>query len=500
MQRTWLRVRMRSALLMLGLVMAGALPAQQLTTLYSFCTKSGGNCPDGDNVYAGLIQGLDGNLYGATYQGGVYGNGTIFKISRSGSLTTLYNFCAVSGCPHGRALYSGLTLAPNGNFYGVTQGGGTNGLGTVFTITPAGVLTTMYSFCFPNSCPDGGYPYGGLFLATDGAFYGTTYVGGAATSGQEGTIFKITPTGAVTALYSFCPQATECQDGSAAMGGLVQADDGDFYGTSSAGGAHMNWDKGLGNYGTVFKITAAGRFTTLYSFGTATGFTDGAGPRAGLVQASDGNFYGTTYLAGAHGNYGTIFKITAGGNLTTLYSFCAASGCADGANPTAPLIQATDGNLYGTTYFGGANNGGTIFRITPEGAFTTLYSFCAQAGCADGQYPYAGLFQATDGNLYGTTYQGGAAGGGAIFRLSLGAGPFVRLLPASAKVGDEVKILGTNLTGATGVSFNGVPAAFRVVSASEITATVPRDAVSGTVKVKLPDGTLSNNVAFQLLP
>jgi uncharacterized repeat protein (TIGR03803 family) len=204
----------------------------------------------------------------------------------------------------------------------------------------------------------------------------------------------------------------------------------------------MGWAEGLGNYGTVFKVTATGTFTTLYSFGTAAGFVDGAGPRAGLVEGSDGNFYGTTYLSGAYGNYGTIFKITPGGSLTTLYSFCAASGCADGANPTAPVIQANDGNFYGTTYFGGAHNGGTVFRITPAGTLTTLYSFCGQAGCADGQYPYAGLFQGTDGDLYGTTYQGGTAGSGTVFRLSVGLGPFVRMLPGSARAGDAVKTLG----------------------------------------------------------
>jgi uncharacterized repeat protein (TIGR03803 family) len=141
------------------------------------------------------------------------------------------------------------------------------------------------------------------------------------------------------------------------------------------------------------------------------------------VQGSDGNFYGTTFQSGApYGDFGTIFKITPSGSLTTLYSFCALIGCTDGANPDAPLIQATDGNFYGTTQFGGAYNGGTVFQITPEGTLTTLYSFCAQPGCTDGQAPYAGLLEGSDGNLYGTTYQGGAAGMGTIFKLSVELG------------------------------------------------------------------------------
>jgi uncharacterized repeat protein (TIGR03803 family) len=160
------------------------------------------------------------------------------------------------------------------------------------------------------------------------------------------------------------------------------------------------------------------------------------------VQGSDGNLYGTTNQRGANGNYGTIFKITTSGSITTLYSFCAMSGCPDGANPEAPVIQATDGNYYGTTHLGGANNSGTVFRITPGGTLTTLYSFCAQAGCADGQYPFAGLFQATDGNLYGTTYQGGAAGKGTVFSLSVRLGPSVKMRPAAAAAVAAVKILG----------------------------------------------------------
>jgi len=180
----------------------------------------------------------------------------------------------------------------------------------------------------------------------------------------------------------------------------------------------------------------------------------------------------------------------------------------DGANPQAGLVQATDGNFYGTTSLGGVNgNGyGTVFKITPSGTLTTLYSFCSQSGCTDGRYPVAGLVQDTNGNFYGTTDSGGAktraCGGfcGTVFSLSVGLGPFVKTQPASARVGGFVQILGTNLTGATSVSFNGTPAVFRVVLNSWIKTTVPEGATTGTVEVVTPSGTLSSNVPFRVRP
>jgi uncharacterized repeat protein (TIGR03803 family) len=191
-----------------------------------------------------------------------------------------------------------------------------------------------------------------------------------------------------------------------------------------------------------------------------------------------GTSNGTTRGGGLHnsactyGSCGTAFKITPSGSLTTLYSFCSQSGCADGESPRAGLVQATDGDFYGTT-LGGVNMAGTVFNITASGSLTTLYSFCSQAGCADGESPEAGLVQDTNGNLYGTTSNGGANGSGTVFSLSVSLGPFVKTQPASAKVGVAVKILGTNLTGASSVSFNGTAAVFTVVSPSEITTTVP---------------------------
>jgi uncharacterized repeat protein (TIGR03803 family) len=476
------------------------LPAQTFTTLYSF---------NGPNVkpYAGLVQATNGDLYGTTYGSWNLSSGTVFKITPSGTLTTLYSFCAQSACTDGQNPAAGLIQATNGDLYGTTVGGGANcaftgGCGTVFKITPSGILTTLYSFCSQGGCADGQSPYAGLVQAASGDFYGTTYFGGA--NNGNGTIFKITPNGTLTTLYSFCAQSG-CTDGANPYAGLVQATDGDFYGTTYQGGAGSNACSGIG-CGTIFKITPGGTLTTLYSFCSQSGCTDGAYPYAGLVQATNGNFYGTMLGGGADG-WGTVFKITPSGTLTTLYSFpCSQSGCPDGQYPYGTLVQATNGDLYGTTLDGGATAAGgatgygTIYKITPSGTLTTLYNFCSQSGCTDGANPFAGLVQDTNGDLYGTASSGGGAEYGTVFSLSVGLGPFVKTQPTFGKVGAAVKILGTNLTGATSVRFHGTAAVFTVVSRSLITTTVPAGASSGEVQVVKPGRTLSSNVSFRVLP
>ncbi len=269
-------------------------PTGTLTTLYSFCAQSG--CTDGEYPVAGLVQGTDGNFYGTTPEGGANGGGTVFKITPTGTLTTLYSFCAQNNCADGANPAAGLVQATDGNFYGTTYAGGANGYGTVFKITPSGTLTTLYSFCSKGGCADGSYPEAGLVQATDGNLYGTTFAatfdGGA---NGDGTVFKITPSGTLTTLYSFSGP-----DGANPWAGLVQATDGNFYGTTYAGGANGD--------GTVFKTPLTGILTTLHSFDG----TDGAGPEAGLVQATDGNFYGTTFYGGTNGA-GTVFRLVSVG-------------------------------------------------------------------------------------------------------------------------------------------------------------------------------------------
>jgi len=378
------------------------LPAQTLTTLVDL------NGTNGAGPNAPLVQGTDGNFYGTTTGGGLYNSGTIFKVTPGGSLTTLHSFCAPStqgGCPDGYP-YDGawVTLANDGNFYGTTVEGGapaTNcngfnvitGCGTIFRITPAGQLTTLYTFCSQPGCSDGFLPGAALVQGTDGNLYGTTQGGGGGAYGTygSGTIFKITPAGALTTLYRFC--WPNCTDGSEPAG-LAQESDGNFYGITPLGGAN--------NLGTVFKITPGGTLTTIYTFDG----TQGAYPSGTLVQGSDGNFYGT------EGHSGTIFKITPAGALSTLAVI--------GQFPYAGLVQAGDGNFYGTTYVGGTNDGyfcqnngcGSLFRMTPSsGTVTALYNFCSEPNCADGFFPLAGLVQGTDGKLYGVTIGGGTVGG-----------------------------------------------------------------------------------------
>jgi uncharacterized repeat protein (TIGR03803 family) len=474
------------AVLVLCATTAIALPAQTLTTLFIF------DGTDGATPYAGLVQATNGDLYGTTERGGsgINDAGTVFRITPGGTLTTLYSFCPQTPCRDGSSPDAGLVQATNGDFYGTTFIGG-YGQGTVFKITPSGTLTKLHNFCLQGgNCTDGKNPSAGLVQAANGNLYGTMPIGGANASGLNGgTVFRITPGGTLTTLYSFC-SLTNCTDGQDPHAGLVQSADGDLYGTTSGGGAN-------GDYGTVFKITPGGTLTTLYSFCSQTNCTDGQFPDGRLVQAANGDLYGTTLGGGANGDYGTVFKVTPSGTLTTLHSF----NGTDGSAPLAGLVQATDGDLYGTTDLGGANgSNGTVFKITPSGTLTTLYSFCSQSGCTDGATPYAGLVQDTNGDFYGTTAYGGLGGGGTVFRLSVGLGPFVKIQPPSGKVGAAVKILGTNLTGATSVSFNGTAAVFTVVSSSEITTTVPAGASSGKVQVVTPSGTLSSNASFRVVP
>jgi uncharacterized repeat protein (TIGR03803 family) len=470
--------------LMLWAVIAIALPAQTFTSLHSF------NDADGSYPRAALVQTNNGNLYGTTETGGPNGQGTVFKITPGGALTTIYNFCPNTPCTDGAKPGGALVQAADGSFYGTTEGGGMGGHGTIFKITPGGTLTTLYRFCPENDCTDGARPTAGLILGADGDWYGTTSEGGIS---GNGTVFKITPRGALTSLYHFCMKS-HCADGADPATGLVEGDDGNFYGTTEAGGANR--------VGAVFKITPDGALTILHSFNG----TDGQTP-LGLVLATDGNFYGTTLSGGATVFYGSVFKVTPKGALTSIYSFCSQSGCADGNTPFAGLIQGSDGNFYGTTFIGGANSNGTVFQITPSGALTVLYNFCSQGGslCTDGDQPIAGLVQDTNGKLYGTTGYGGVSsachsGCGTIFRLSIGLGPFVETHPSSGEVGAAVNILGSNLARASSVTFDGVAAAFTSISSTLITTTVPAGAATGTVQVVTPGGSLSSNVTFHVTP
>jgi uncharacterized repeat protein (TIGR03803 family) len=469
-------------------------PTVTFTTLHSFDNT------DGANSEAGLIQATDGKFYGTTIYGGAsdscsygYGCGTFFSITTGGAFATVYSFCSQTNCTDGE-FPGGVVQSTDGNFYGPTGSGGSSnactqgsnyGCGTVFKITPSGTLTVLHSF----DVTDGAGPQAALIQGTDGNFYGTTGYGGANfdcyMGAACGTVFRITARGMFKSLYSF-----DSVDGAVPLAALVQGTDGKFYGTTAEGGA--------GDNGTVFKITPGGTLTVLGSFDG----TDGRFPAGGLVEDTDGNFYGTTVYGGSH-NFGTVFRISPSGRLRRRYNFCRYYGCKHGSAPFAGLIQGTDGNFYGTTSYGGPSRAGTIFRITPEGKLATLHTFCHSGhyGCPDGEYPYAMLVQGTDGKFYGTTSDGGSEYDyGTIFSLSVGLGPFVKTLPTSGQVGKAVKILGTNLTGATSVTFNRTAATFTVKSKAEIITTVPTGATTGTVQVVTPNGTLSSNAPFRVTP
>jgi uncharacterized repeat protein (TIGR03803 family) len=354
-------------------------PGLDLSPVVSF---PGGD--SGEELYSPIAQGTDGNLYGTTIAGGSSGDGTVFKATTNGVLTTLVEFRASNGS----VPYGGLFLGKDGFFYGAAGSGGTYDDGTLFKITTSGELTTLTMLDGNNS----EFPVAGLVQGSDGNFYGTALDGGAY---GYGTIFRMTTGGALTTLVSF-----NLDDGANPSSALIQGSDGNFYGTTEDGGAY--------NWGTVFKMTPSGDFTNLYSF---TGGSDGGSPVPGLVQAADGNYYGTTFEQGADG-FGTVFEITSSGALTTRYTFADGK---DGGNPWGGLVQAVDGNLYGTTQGGGAYGFGTVFQIAPTGLLATMAQFDGYTGA----YPSAALVQGTDGNLYGTTVGGGLDSYGVIYRLGI---------------------------------------------------------------------------------
>ena len=386
------------------------LPEQAFTTLVSF------NGTDGALPFGSLVQGTDGNFYGTTSQGGLgscstppVGCGTVSKITPGGTLTTLHSFNNSDGANP----LSGLIQAIDGNFYGTTSAGGTAGSGTIFKITSGAILTTLHSF---DPRTEGQTP-SGLIQATDGNFYGTT----SGNTYVYGTVFKITPGGAFGILHSF-----NSSEGVNPMAGVIQGTDGNLYGTTLQSYVLNNQFRGDG---TIFKITPGGTLTTLHSF---AGGDSGAYPFTGLVQATDGNFYGLAF----GGGWGTIFKITPGGTFGILHSFDYTDGgyaIIGGVYPHGGLIQGADSNLYATTTLGGTGlvygvaAGGTIFRISLQGTLTTVYSIRG----IDGNTLHGNLIQGTDGKFYVTISQGGAYNDGTVFGFAPPAPAMLTASPAS---------------------------------------------------------------------
>ena len=377
--------------------------------------SSDGSIPSGP-----LIEAPDGYFYGTTAVGGRFNQGAVFRVGFDGTESVVYSFSG--GSNDGADPANGLIVGSDGNLYGTTRSGGVgscggqelSGLllalstcGTVFQLTLEGAERALYFFQGAN---DGGVPVTRLLQLSNGNFYGTTATDGTYLGG---IVFQLTAMGTERVLYDFGTGGLS--DGAAPTSGLILGTDGNLYGSTTLGGAFGD--------GSLFSLTLDGTETLLASF---AGGASGRGPTQSLVQASNGNFYGISNnggLASANcpSGCGTVFQLTPAGAVTILYQFGGQAG--DGLGPSSPLIQASDGSLYGTTRAGGTGGCsagcGTVYRITPGGDETVLYSF---RGAEDGAAPQAALLQASDGALYGTTSAGGQLNQGTVFRLTLAGG------------------------------------------------------------------------------
>jgi uncharacterized repeat protein (TIGR03803 family) len=470
-----LQLRVLTACILMMVLSTAMLSAQNFAVIRSLGAVAGDPLIP---VNQGIIaQGRDGNLYSTTRRGGSANQGAIFKITPAGVLTVLHNVSTET--VRSFQPFSGLVLGTDGNFYGSATGGGSAGAGTTFKMSPAGVFTALHNF---GGAGNAGHPHGAPVLGTDGSLYGTATDGGTPGlctfgNGGCGAIYKMSTTGAnFKQLFLF-----DVTHGAIPATELVQGTDGNFYGATDSGGA-INW-------GEAFKITPAGKITVLHSF-PANSFTR----PSGLIQANDGNFYGVA--GGGLNNTGVVFKLTPAGVFTVLHDFCRLASCTDGRDPVGGLIQASDGNFYGTTYRGGLHNFGTIFRISGAGVYKVLYNFDNTTGAT----PISELVQHTNGIIYGDTELGGGTNTGVFFKLDAGLKPYVRLVATSGKVGATIQVLGQGFSGATNVSLNGTALVFTAVSNTFLTTKVPVGGTTGFLTVTTASGTLTSNKKYRVTP
>jgi len=479
-------VRTSAALVLavLAVAVAGAgIPAQAQITPTTVLALPGGSgqpiSPDGPV----MAQGRDGNLYITSQDGGPSAQSMLFSITPAGVLTPGYS-------PNG--VLFGVTLGTDGNFYGANYNGGTNGFGTLYKTTPTGTGTVLYNFLFSSGPAN---PYAPPIEAANGTFYGTTtYSEERDGYLPQSVAYSVTSKGVFKILHTFTGT-----DGQNIAAGLVQGTDGNFYGCTAAGGTSSD--------GVIFKMTSVGKVTVLHNFDG----TDGSNCSFSLVQASDGDFYGTANVGGSAGA-GVVFKITSGGTYTVIHNF---NGTTDGSYPNSPLIQATDGNLYGVTGSQGQVDNGSVYKVTTAGTLTTLYSF---TGGTDGGIPQSALIQHTNGLLYGNTFIGGdlncftsiyyggqvviVAGCGVVYSLDIGAEPFVNLMTSSGhELTSTVEILGQGFTTSSVVKFGGVAATkVKLTGTTYLSATVPADALTGAVTVTTGATELTARQTFKVLP
>jgi uncharacterized repeat protein (TIGR03803 family) len=457
-----------------GLATSSTAQAQTPTVIYTF---SGSDSTPRDPNNQSIAQGRNGNLYFTTCIPLSIAS-EVFDVTAAGTLNSVYT---PSNCSYG------LTLGTDGNIYSTTgnNDGGSGIYGSIYKVTPGGTATTLYTF---TNGADGSYPYMPPIEAANGIFYGVT-----SNQAVNSTAYSVTSSGTFTTLHTFT--GTDGQNVSSVM----QASDGNFYGASVSGGSSNN--------GVIFRMSPAGTVTVLHNFAG----TDGSQGYWPLMQAKNGDFYGTTLNGGTNGA-GVLFRMTLAGVYTVLYNFPSTGNGATGEFPYSGLIQATNGLLYGiTSNHQGPWGWGSLysFNITTA-TLTTLYSF---AGTAVGGQPSSPLVQMTDGLIYGTTYVGGdnadcttiendgelvvVGGCGTVFSLNIGAKPFVSLVSASGKVGSKIGILGQGFSVSSVVKFNGVTAT--TVSRAGTTfllATVPAGASNGSVTVTTGTSTLTSDQKF----
>jgi len=475
-------------LFLLGAVAAIGASAQTFKVLAQF------NGQNGAEPSSAVSQGPDGRLYGTTTRGTLLSNdlGTIFAMDASGNLTTLVNFSDAlllnfSDGFFGATDYSPLLLAPNGALLGA-------GGNVFYEVTSDQKFKVIHRGL--------GVSEGSIVEGVDGSIYGAETNGGDGDCGGSncGAGYKIDPQGHYHLLVNF-----GVGNDISHPAGLALGIDGNFYGITTS--------LGHGGAGQAFRMTPSGSLTMLYNFCSQQNCADGADPWS-LIQGSDGNLYGVTFDGGNasrvcngfgySASCGTVFGLSLSGEYTVLHAFCAETQyyCPEGSTPVW-LIEGSDGALYGVTRSDGSATCycGTIFRVTKDGHFTTLYQF--QAG--DGAFP-VGLTQATSGLFYGVQYLGpesecedGATNCGIIYSFDAGLAPFVRMVRDFGRLDQSDSIIGQGFTGATAVAFNGTPATFTVISDTFLTTNVPQGATTGYVTVTTPTGVLKSNVPFRVI-
>lgn len=472
-------------LLTLAVLLAGvaiSAQAQTVITLNNFSSNSTNTAPTFPQ--GTMAQGRDGNFYAISESGNGCCQGIVYKISSTGVLTSLHQMLQTEGTN-----CNGLMLATDGNFYGTcSQGGIQNGNpgGTVIKVTPAGAVTVLHSFPEVETLTDGCVPRGTPVQAADGNLYGTT---GSCGKYNYGMVYKITTAGVYTQLYSFQGGST---DVAYPYGALIQASDGNLWGT----GQQLAVGGGFTGNGGVFKITLADKETKVFSFQNS--LSEGEYPQSGLIQGSDGNFYGTTF-GGGMAQIGTVFKLTMAGVETVLWSF---PNQKQGALPQLVLTQGPDGLLYGAATdcgSGGCSQAG-LFDITTKGTYSSLYLY--PLGAPNSLQPFSPLLLSTNGKFYSTTAQGGSRDAGSFYSLSNNYSPFISLVNIkSGKEGTQVGILGQAFTSASVVKFGGTAATTKTLTGSTfILATLPAGAHTGKVTVTTGTTTLSTLTTFKVTP